>query len=119
MESVDYSKYKMFIVWVYLLIALVKVVYSIVSTQGDNNYTLYAIIALIVNSIIAYFVYRNNKIATMIMSLLILLTGISALMLGLVMSFNQPYFKIFSIVAGILFCCGAITLYSCQKKERA
>ena len=105
---------KRFIILSYLCMITIQLFYSIV-LRGIQNSTIY-LLMLIVYSTLIFLVFKGNKIATWIVIVSVLLSGVGAFLIGVfLIAVNQATMKVTFILLGLYFICGGIKLLTGEK----
>jgi len=107
---------KEFIILIYLGIIFIKLIYSVFK-KGIQNSISYLVV-LIIYSIFVFFTFRRNKIATWIMIISILLSGVGGFLIGALLTpIDQIAMKVIFILLGIYFIQGGIKLISEERRR--
>lgn len=112
MEKIS-RKGKIILLSGFLCIVLGKFLYSLIYSPENQKMLIISGLSLIFYCIISYYVYKNNKIATWVMSFIIFVSGASSLCIGLfILSLKQIGLKLLFVLLGAIFCYGSFRLYS-------
>ena len=101
---------KRFILLTVLFIIVVTLLYSIFYSQEISTIKLVRFIAFGIYCLLAWLTHKNNKVATFIFAIFILLSGIGTLIVAFLTSLNQIGFKIFFFLIGGYFIYGGVRL---------
>jgi len=101
---------KQFILLTFLFIILLTLLYSIFYSQETNTIKLVRFIALGIYSLLALLTNKNNKVATYVLAVFILLSGLGTLIVAFLIGLDQLVSKIFFFLIGGYFSYGGIRL---------
>ena len=101
---------KQFILLTVLFIIVVTLLYSFFYSQETNTIKLVRSIALGIYGLLAWLTHKNNKVATFVFAIFILLSGLGTLLVAFLTSLNQLGFKVFFFLIGGYFIYGGVRL---------
>jgi len=101
---------KQFILLTFLFIIVVTLLYSIVYSQETNTIKVVRFIALVIYSLLALLTHKNNKVATFVLAIFILLSGVGTLIVAFLIGLDQLVLKVFFFLIGGYFSYGGVRL---------
>jgi len=101
---------KQFILLAFLFIIVVTLLYSIFYSQETNTIKLVRFIALVIYSLLALLTHKNNKVATFVLAIFILLSGLGTLIVAFLIGLDQLVSKLFFFLIGGYFSYGGVRL---------
>ena len=90
----------------FLIICIVKLLYSSLYVVENTSYVSIRIISLLIYFLLSYYAYKNNIVASILMAIIILFTGFGLLALAILISKTQFLMRATSLVVGVYFAYG-------------
>lgn len=94
----------------FLMISVAKTIYTILYMPQNSLLQIGSFIALFCYSVLTYYAMKQAGIAYVIMSIVILTSGIGSLLLAIRISYTQSLFKLISFLIAVFFIYGGIRL---------
>ena len=103
---------KMPVLLIFLCVDGLKIVKALIYSQESDSMKIFRLVLFLVYCVLSFFAYKGNKIATFVMAISILLSGIGALAVcTYVVSVDKITLQIMiAIVIGVYFIWGGIML---------
>lgn len=108
---------KIFILLSFLSLCGIKFLYSIFYSQENIKFKILRITALLVYASLSFFAYKTSKVATFIMAIVILFSGLGSLTTVWFISTEQLQLKIIYLLIGGFFIYGGIRLISIGRRD--
>ena len=112
---------KIFILFTFLFVIGTKFFYSLIFTAESNRLKLLRFISLAFLLILSFFSLRNNRVVTILLAILILISGIGSLSISFFVGLDQLSLKLIFILIGAYFVYGGVRLIIMERvsvKER-
>jgi len=111
---------KNFILFSFLLLQTITLIYRSFYSNESEPIPLLGLAVFLVYTVLSFLTYKKHKIATIILAILIAVSGIWAVALAVafMVGRDQEAFTIFSIISGIYFTICGIRLLMIHNRER-
>ena len=108
---------KIFLLVSFLFVCGIKFLYSIFYSQESIKLKILRIAGLLVFASFSFLAYKGNKIATLIMAIVILFSGLGSLAVAGFISLEQLDLKIVFVLVGGFFTYGGIKLIIIARRK--
>ncbi len=103
----------------FLSLQLIKDIYSFIYMQEGTSFRILRIVALLIYAVLSFLTYKKNTMATIILAITIIVSGLGSLTVAFFMGYDQLTLKITSVILGVVFSICGIKLLIIQKKKMA
>lgn len=108
---------KNFILISFLFLQIIKYIFSSTYAQESISIWILRIAVLIIYAVLSFLTYKKNTTATIILALIIAVSGLGSLTVAFFMDNSQLILKIISIIFGLFFTICGIRLFVIQWRD--
>jgi hypothetical protein len=118
MNIKDVFNNKNICIMLFLVICIVKLLYSTFYFGESTSQMAIRIVSLSIYLLLSYYAYKEILVASIIIAIVILLTGLGMLALAFIASKNQFVLRLTSLFIGVYFAYGGIRMLLSSRGQR-